>query len=84
MANFYGALDYTIGRIIAKYPTKIIGAMAQMKRGEGKEDTIQGMVRALKDVCGKYGIPVLDLYNGSNIHAYNSTFISTYMPDGYI
>ncbi|MBS4178153.1 SGNH/GDSL hydrolase family protein [Lederbergia citrea] len=81
-ATYYGCLDYTIGRIIAKYPTKIIGAMSQMKRGEGKEELLQAMVKALKDVCGKYGIPVLDLYNGGNIHAYNQTFLSTYMPDG--
>lgn len=82
-ATYYGALDYTFKTLIAKYPTKKIGALSQFKRGNhvDKEQTIQNMVKALKDVCGYYGIPVLDLYNGGNIHAQNADFVAQVMPD---
>ena len=80
--SFYGALDHTIKMLVDKYPTKTVAALSQVKRGEGREETIQSMVKALKDVCGKYGVPVLDLYNGGNIHAYNSEYISQCMPHG--
>lgn len=80
--SFYGAIDYTIDSLIKKYPTKTVAAISQFKRGEGQEEVIQSMVKALKDVCGKYGVPVLDLYNGGNVHAYNATYRNECMPDG--
>jgi len=81
--SFYGALDNYFKLVIAKYPTKKIAALSQFKRGnhEAKEDLLQNMVRALKEVCGYHGIPVLDLYNGGNIHAHNADFVAQVMPD---
>lgn len=80
--TYYGSLDYTFSQLVKRFPTKTIGAISQTKHGKGDEATIRKMVVALKEVCGSYGIPVLDLFNSGNVYAYNATFRADMMTDG--
>lgn len=87
--SYYGALDYTFKTLLEKFPTTKIGAISQFKRGnypveqtQAHENILQPMVQALKDVCGFYGIPVLDLYNGGNVHMRTEAFVSGASSDG--
>lgn len=81
-ATYYGSLDFTFSTLVNRFPTKTIAAISQTKHGKGDEVIIRSMVKALKDVCGQYGVPVLDLFNGGNVYAYNASFKADMMTDG--
>lgn len=81
--SYYGALDYTFKALVEKYPSKTVACLSQFKRQDQTQvPTIELMVEALHKVCGKYGIPLLDLYNHGNVHAYNDDYLQLCMPDG--
>ena len=48
----------------------------------GRNCTLKDYVDAIKDVCGRYSIPVIDLYSISGLHPSIPAHKSTYMPDG--
>lgn len=48
----------------------------------GRDCTLEDYVNAIKDVCSRWSIPVIDLYSMSGLHPYIAPHKSTYMPDG--
>lgn len=48
----------------------------------GKCHTLSDYVNAIKDICKKYSIPVIDLYNQYPIDPTNEAERNIYMPDG--
>lgn len=48
----------------------------------GRECTLKDYVDAIKEVCERYSIPVIDLFSISGLHPSISAHRSTYMPDG--
>ena len=48
----------------------------------GRGHTLKDYVDAIKDVCGRYSIPIIDLYSISGLHPSIDAHKSTYMPDG--
>lgn len=95
--TFYGAMAKLCDKLIANYPTKIIFFTTPIKRAQpfpgetaltnpfsqnGNGKTLGDYCEAIKEVCGLYSIPVLDLYNESllnpSIAAQQSLFDGTY------
>jgi lysophospholipase L1-like esterase len=86
-ATFYGAVDLTLSNLINRFPTKMIAVILPLPRVGGysansRGETLDQYANAIKEVANKYCIPVLDLYRESNFYVRNSTFNSTFMPDG--
>jgi lysophospholipase L1-like esterase len=48
----------------------------------GRGHTLKDYVDAIKDVCERYSIPIIDLYSISGLHPSIAAHKSTYMPDG--
>lgn len=48
----------------------------------GRDCTLEDYVNAIKKVCARYSVPVIDLYSISGLHPSISAHKSTYMPDG--
>ena len=71
--SFYGALNVIISGLMNLYPTRRIAFMTPLHRllnttypdttpnGQGK--TLKDYVDAIKNVCEKYGIPVIDAFS---------------------
>jgi lysophospholipase L1-like esterase len=81
--TFYGALDSTIKAIIDKYPLKTVAVFTQMRR---RNETVRPngtsvplQVQATIEVCKKYCIPVLDLYNHGNMYPWNDVWFAECM-----
>lgn len=63
--------------------SKILGkAFTYDHIANGKGHTLKDYVDAIKDVCGRYSIPIIDLYSMSGLHPSIAAHKSTYMPDG--
>ena len=87
--SFYGAVDYTIKQLVAKYPTKTIAVFTPLQRdlasttfGTVTEANMIAAVDAIIKVAGRYSIPVLDLYRFGNMYPWNASFKPAMMPDG--
>ena len=72
----YRAVKVFLDKLIAKYPTAKIGWITSTPRQYtdwedrtlyGKTSPFEGAVKAIKDTCEDYSIPVLDLYHESNL-----------------
>ena len=66
--TFYGALHLLCNGLIAKYPSKQVVFMTPIKRGKlgftnKKGNTLEEFANAIIEVCGYYGIPVIDLFH---------------------
>lgn len=48
----------------------------------GRGHTLKDYVDAIKEVCARWSVPVIDLYSMSGLHPYIAAHKSTYMPDG--
>jgi lysophospholipase L1-like esterase len=48
----------------------------------GRDCTLKDYVDAIKEVCERYSIPVIDLFSMSGLHPSIDAHKSTYMPDG--
>lgn len=66
--TFYGALHLLCNGLIVKYPSKQIVFMTPIKRGQlgfinQRGNTLEEFANAIIEVCGYYGIPVIDLFH---------------------
>lgn len=85
-STFYGSIKYVIETILTAYPHIKLFFMTPIFRwaipGAGNNSDItpknghylNDYAKAIIDVCYKYHIPVLDMYNKSNINALNHTY----------
>ena len=93
--TFYGALDTLCLYLINNYPDKQIVFMTPLhrlnedldynKRVEEKLPTaapLSDFVKAIRAVCERYSIPVLDMYRDSEMYARVWAWCEKYMPDG--
>lgn len=90
--SLYGAVDSTLSQLIAKYPTKTIAVFTPLPRSNGYGTltkvgtgfTMEQVADVIIKGCGKYGIPVLDLYRKSGLFPWDATAKETYFkaPDG--
>lgn len=85
--TFYGALKITLETIINNFPTKRIGVITPIPRSNYRNtnnanETLKQYRDAIIEVCEYYSIPCLDLYKESGFYPTNSTFKTTYIPDG--
>ena len=92
--TFYGALKIICEGMIEKYTTSQIVFVTPMQfnwklrppvggniDGTNKNgNTLLDFVNAIKDVCGLYGIPVLDMYNNCFFGLSDKT-VEIFMPD---
>ncbi len=96
--SFYGALNVILPALQQKYPTSRIVVCTPLHRYNANTTTqtltydylphpvtnltLEDYVNALKDVCQRYSIPVIDLFNISGINPTVEAIKNTYMPDG--
>lgn len=74
-ASLYGALHYTLRTLTTRYPSTPIGWIISQPRSQvgdqgkcwGTDGWFEKWTVAIKEVCGHYSIPVLDLYHESNV-----------------
>lgn len=67
-STFKGALNILCKGLLTKYNGKRLGFITPIHRArEGNPIPLVEYVNAVKEICGKYAIPVLDLYNTSTI-----------------
>ena len=85
--EFYGALHILCKGLRVKYKGKIIIFATPPKRytwdevSKPKIAPLQSYCTAIKEVCSKFGIPVVDLNSISNIYA-DADISSPYLSDG--
>ena len=77
--TFYGAVEYCIKTIKEKYPLIPLGVMTPLP---SKYKTNEAETKAIKEVCAKYYVPVLDLHSICNINLKSPFYVLNYMPDG--
>lgn len=92
--TFYGALHNLIPKLIEKYPNGKIVFMTPLHRmcedgtvGVWKPEGVEqkplvDYVRAIKEVCEYYSVPVLDLFASSGIAGNLQCVCDRLMPDG--
>lgn len=91
--SFYGALHHLIQKAITRYPDAQLVFMTPLHRlsecelgvneyGVRREVPLEAYVKAITDVCGYYGVPVLDLFRTSGIQPCFPVLRERYMPDG--
>lgn len=84
--TFYGAVYVTLSTLINRYPLKTIAVIGQMRRGSEVANsegvTVEQYADATYEVCKKLSIPFLDLYHHGNLYPWNSTFLTSCIPDG--
>ena len=87
--TFYGAMHNLCQLLIKKYLGKTIVFMTPIHRMEEKafdwSDKTADLVcyvRAIREVCEHYSIPVLDMYKESGMHGNMQIWCDKYMPDG--
>ncbi len=84
--TFYGALHCLIGDLLAKYPSALLAFMTPVHRADEKphdgKPALSQYVAAIKEVCGYYALPVLDLYTVSGIQPAVPVLRERYAPDG--
>lgn len=87
--TFYGGMHGLCQLLIQKYIGKTIVFMTPIHRMEEKAfewsdkscDFVY-FIRAIREVCEYYSIPVLDLYKESSMHGNMKIWCDKYMPDG--
>ncbi len=96
--SFYGALNVILPSLQQKYPTARIVVVTPLHRYNANAGateltydylphpvtgkTLADYVDALKEVCQRYSIPVIDLFNISGINPSVESMKDMYMPDG--
>ncbi|MGN1317298.1 MAG: SGNH/GDSL hydrolase family protein [Acutalibacteraceae bacterium] len=78
--TFYGALDTLINGLQSKYAGKPIGFITPLNYGENAQH--EKYVNAILDICGKYAIPVLDMYHEGLISTRTDALSALYFADG--
>lgn len=78
--TFYGALDNMIRGLQEKYPGKAIGFITPLNYGNDEKHL--KYVEAMIDICGKYSIPVLDMYHNGQISTMTGELNNLYFADG--
>ena len=78
--TFYGALDILCRGLHSKYPGKRIGYITPMNYGDDAK--AEPYLEAIHKVCGKYAIPVLDMYHDGLICAATEELSGIYFRDG--
>lgn len=92
--SFYGALNIIIPGIMESHPNSRLVWITPTHRdgfgsgfthdwipnGAGK--TLKDYVDAIKEVCARYSVPVIDLFNISGLHPSIASMKTSYMPDG--
>ncbi len=94
MFTFYGAVHTLCKDLMKKYPSAKIVFIAPLHRWnecgglgtwkpEGvKQHNLCDYVKAVKETCALYSIPVLDLFNGDDMPITDNDFRREYAPDG--
>ena len=80
--TFCGAIDTMINGLLAKYPGKGIGFITPLHYDDNGDARILPYVEAMKNVCNRYAIPVLDLYNDGQLSTVTSALSTMYYVDG--
>lgn len=93
--TFYGGLHTLCNFLINTYKDKPIIFMTplhrlnevldhnnRLKEGNTNARPLIDFVRAVREVCEFYGIPVLDLYRDCALYGQNWAWCEKYMPDG--
>lgn len=87
--TFYGGLHTLCLYLIKEYVGKTIVFMTPIHRLEEKADpSIEAsrplicFIKAIREVCEYYSIPVLDMYKESEMHGNVWAWCEKYMPDG--
>lgn len=85
--SIYGALNELCSGLITKYPKATIFFISPLRRtndatANSKGYELKDVQIAIEDVCGKYSIPVLDLYSCGNFYPSNSTQNTQLSGDG--
>ena len=90
--TFYGALKILCEGLMKKYLGKPIVFFTPIKRIQNdspkyyetnsRGKTLEDYANAIKEVCGFYGIPVLDLFNECMINPLIPEIKEAYIPDG--
>lgn len=82
-STFKGALNILCSGLISKYVGKRLGFITPIHRSsENASIPLVNYVNAVKEICGRYGIPVLDLYNTSTINCVNDDNSHGLLMDG--
>ena len=92
--TFYGAMHSLVLKLLHQYPDKTIVFMTPLHRmnenasaNTQKYDGVSAKplydyVKAIREVCEFYSVPVLDLYKESGIAGNVKAICDLYMPDG--
>lgn len=84
--TFYGALDKMIQYIGNNKPTIRLVFATPPRRANmaanGYGNTLEEYANAVKEVCKKYGVYCIDLFNESNCLYWSSEWRKIYSPDG--
>lgn len=90
-ATFYGSLHVLCQGLITKYPAKHIGFITPYNYGNyggvfknpnNLGNTLEQYVNIIKEVCGSYSIPVLDIFHSGNFYFPIAGQRSLYASDG--
>jgi lysophospholipase L1-like esterase len=77
--TFYGDILNAIQRISAANVTARLIFLSPYRLARSTDTQNNNVLKALKDVCGLYGIPVIDQLNDSSISTLTA---ATYLTDG--
>lgn len=91
--SFCGAFHLLLQRLIRRYPKAQLVVMTPLHRdsenqlgvneiGIRRERPLESYVDAILEICGYYGVPVLDLYRVSGMQPAVPVLKELYMPDG--
>ena len=96
--SFYGALNVILPALQQKYPKSRIVVVTPLHRYNADTiyqdlnydyephpvsgKTLKDYVDAMKEVCERYSIPVIDLFSTSGLNPIVSSIKEMYMPDG--
>ena len=67
ITTFKGALNVLCAGLNTKYVGKRLGFITPLQRTDIYNESQENYVNAIKTICAKYSIPVLDLYHSGNI-----------------
>lgn len=92
--TFYGALGILVRGLMEKYPAATIAFLRPIPRRamfnettgapltDADGNTFPMFTQAINEVCGQYGIPVIDLFNGTSIRPWDEDNKTAFIPDG--
>ena len=87
--TFYGGMHNLCQHLIKEYTGKTIVFMTPLHRMEEKAHSwsekssdLICFVKAIREVCEYYSIPVLDLFKEGGIHGNMKVWCDVFMPDG--